>query len=127
MRTPSFVAAVDVLVNGRALSTQAQRSALTHFAICPLLVLLLLIPSITSLRTLAELSCRCFQVPTLLPFPIRVRKLLLRRGNIHPTSLRNSGPKCDMEANRPFQQENLIKTPPCVAAPKSDRGRVSTS
>ena len=85
MRTPSFVAAVDVLVNGRALSTQAQRSALTHFAICPLLVLLLLISSITSLRELAELSSRCFQVPTLwLPFPIGVHKVLLRRGNIHP-------------------------------------------
>ena len=29
-------------MNGQALSTQAQRSALTHFAICPLLDLLLL-------------------------------------------------------------------------------------
>ena len=58
MLTPSCVAAVDVLVNGQALSTQAQRGALTHFAICPLLDLLLFTPSITSLRALAELSSR---------------------------------------------------------------------
>ena len=37
MPTPSCVAAVDVLINDHALSTQAQRGALTHFAICPLL------------------------------------------------------------------------------------------
>ena len=42
MLTPSCVAAVDALTNGQALSTQAQRSVLTHFAICPLLDLLLL-------------------------------------------------------------------------------------
>ena len=42
MFTPSCVAAVDALVNGQVISTQAQRSALTHFAICPLLDLLLL-------------------------------------------------------------------------------------
>ena len=41
MLTPSCVAAVDVLISGQALSTQAQRSALTHFATCPLLDLLL--------------------------------------------------------------------------------------
>ena len=69
MVTPSCVAAVDVLINGQALSTQAQRNALTHFAICPLLDLLLLMPSIASLRVLAELSSRCFQVSTLMPFP----------------------------------------------------------
>ena len=59
-----------------------------------------------------------FQVPTLLPFNVRVHKFLPRRGNTHPTLFRNSRPKFDMEANQPFQQENLIKTPPCVAAPK---------
>ena len=107
--------------------TQAQHSVLTHFAIRPLLVVLLSISSIMSLRALAELSSRYFQVPTLLPVPIRVHKLLLRRGNIHPNLFRNSGPKFDMEANQPFQQDNLMKTPPCVAAPKSDRGRLSTS
>ena len=58
MVTPSCVAAVDVLINGQALSTQAQRNALTHFAICPLLDLLLLIPSIKSVRALAKLSSR---------------------------------------------------------------------
>ena len=51
----------------------------------------------------------------------------LRRGNIHPTVFRNSRPKFDMEANLPFQQDNLIITPPCVAAPKSDRRCASTS
>ena len=40
--TPSCVAAVDVLLNGQALSTQAQRIALIHFAICPPFDLLLL-------------------------------------------------------------------------------------
>ena len=101
MRTPSCIAAVDVLINGQALSTQAQRSPLTHFGICPLLVLLLPTPSITSLHALAELSYKCFKVPTRLPFPIRVQKILLRRGNIHSTVFRNSGPKFDMEANQP--------------------------
>ena len=124
---PSCVAAVSVLINCQVLSTRAQLSPLTHFAICPLLVVLLSISSIMSLRALAELSSRYFQVPTLLPVPIRVHKLLLRRGNIHPNLFRNSGPKFDMEANQPFQQDNLMKTPPCVAAPKSDRGRLSTS
>ena len=70
MRTPSCVAAVDVLINGQALPTQVQRSPLTHFAICPVLVVRLSIPSIAPLRALAELSYGCFQVPTLLPFPI---------------------------------------------------------
>ena len=57
--TPSCVVAIGVQINRQALSsTQSQRSALTHFAICPLLDLLLLIPSITSLRALAELSSR---------------------------------------------------------------------
>ena len=67
--TPSCVAAADVLINDQALSTQAQRSALTHFVICPLLDLLLLIPSITSLRALVELFSRSsaskFQRPCL--------------------------------------------------------------
>ena len=65
------------------------------------------------------------QVPTFMPFPIRAHKLILRRGNIHLTLFRNSRPKFDMEANQPFQQANLIITPPCVAAPKSDKGRVN--
>ena len=90
--TPSYVAAVGVLINGRALSTQTPRSVLTYFAICPLLVLLLLIPSITSLRALAELFFRCLQVPTFIPFPVRVRELTLRRGNVHPTLFRNFDP-----------------------------------
>ena len=125
--TLSCVATVDVLMNGQALSTQAQRSALTHFTICPFLVLLLLIPWMTSLRALAELSSGCFQVRASMPFSIGVHKLILRRGNIHPTLFRNFRPKLDMEANQPLQQENLIITPPpCVTAPKSDIGRVST-
>ena len=37
MLTPSSVASVDVLTNGQTLSAQAQRSALPHFAICPIL------------------------------------------------------------------------------------------
>ena len=97
------------------------------FTICPFLVLLLLIPWITSLRALVELSSGCFQVRTSMPFSIGVHKLILRRGNIHPTLFRNFRPKLDMEANQPLQQENLIITPPpCVTAPKSDVGRVST-
>ena len=39
---------------------------------------------------------RFFPVPTPTPFPIRVHKLLLRRGNIHPTLFLNSRPKIDM-------------------------------
>ena len=74
MRTPLCVAAVDVPMNDQALSTQAQRSPLTHFAICPLLLLLPSIALITSLRALAELSYRYFQVPALLPFPIPLTK-----------------------------------------------------
>ena len=42
MLTPSCVAADDGLINGQALSTQTQPNALKHFAICPLLDLLLL-------------------------------------------------------------------------------------
>ena len=79
MRKPPCAAAVDVLINGQALFTQAQRSAHARFAIGPLLVLLLLTPSITYLRAVAELSCRCSQVPTLLPFPVRVHKFMLRQ------------------------------------------------
>ena len=131
MLAPSCVAAVDVLFNGLTFFTQAQRSALTHFAICPLLDLPL-IQSITSLRALAELSSRSgdstFQrsCPFLLR-SIRLHTLLLRQGNIHPTLFRNSRPKFDMEANQPFQQDNLNIAPPYVVAPKSGRGRVSTS
>ena len=66
-----------------------------------------------------------FQIPTLMTFPIRVQKLLLRRGHIHPTLFRKSRLKSDMEANQQFQQDDLIIIPPCVAAPKSDRGRVN--
>ena len=115
MRTPSCVAAVDVVltINGQALSTQVHRSPLTHFASCPLLVLPPSMPSITSLRALTELSSRCFQVPTLLPFPIKVHKFLLRPGNIHPILFRNSGPTFDIEANQPFEQDYLSKTPLC--------------
>ena len=60
MLAPSCVAALDILINGQALSTQAQRDALTHLAIRPLLVLLLLMSSITSLRALAELFSRYY-------------------------------------------------------------------
>ena len=104
MLAPSFAAAVDAPVDDQDMSTQAQRSALTHFAISPLLVLVLLISSITCLLELAELSSRYSQVPTLLPFPMRLRvhKRLVRRGNIHPTLFPNSRPKFDMEANQPF-------------------------
>ena len=72
----------------------------------------------------ALFQARFFQVPTLIPFPIRVHRLILRLGNIDPTPFRNSPPKFDKEANQPFQQDNII-VPPCVAAPKSDRGRVN--
>ena len=116
MLIPSCVAAVDVVINGQALSTQAQRSALTHFAICSLLDLLLLHQLCLWARGRALFQVRFFQVPTLMPFPIRVHKLLSRRGDIHPTLFRNSRPKFDMEATRPFQQDNLIITPPCAAA-----------
>ena len=104
--TPSCVAAVGVLINGQALSTQAQRSALTHFAICPLMVLLLL-PSITSLPALAELSSGRFHVPTPMPFPMRVHKLILRRGTIHPTLFRNSPLKFDMEATESYHNTTV--------------------
>ena len=111
MLAPSCVAAVDVLFNGLTFFTQAQRSALTHFAICPLLDLPL-IQSITSLRALAELSSRSgdstFQrsCPFLLR-SIRLHTLLLRQGNIHPTLFRNSRPKFDMEVSQPFQLDDL--------------------
>ena len=72
----------------------------------------------------ALFQVRFFQVPTLVPFPRRVHKLLLLRRNIHPPLFRNLRPNLDMEANKPFQQDNLI-IPPCVAAPKSDRRRVN--
>ena len=55
MVKPSCVAAVDVLINGHALFTQAQCSALTHFAICPLLDLLL------------HQVCLCARWPSSLP------------------------------------------------------------
>ena len=42
MLAPSCIAAVEVLINGQALSSHAQRSAFTNFAICSLLDLLLL-------------------------------------------------------------------------------------
>ena len=71
MLTLSCVAAFVVLINGQALSMQAQSNALTNFAICPL-DLLLLIPLNTSLRALAELSSRSgaskFQRLCLCPF-----------------------------------------------------------
>ena len=84
MLTPSCVVAVDVLINGQVLSTQAHRSALTHFVTCPPLVPMLLIYEIASVRAFTELSSRCFQVPTLMPFSIRVHKRILRRGNTQP-------------------------------------------
>ena len=112
MLRPSCVAAVGALINGRTLSTQTQPNVLTHFAICPLLVLLLLLQSITSLRALAELSSRCFQVPTLVTFPIRVHKLLFDGAIFTQQCFVIHDPKFDMEANQPFQQDNLIITPP---------------
>ena len=63
----SCVPAVNSQNNGQALPTQAQRSALTNFAICLLLVPLLS-SSITSLRLFADVSFMCFEVPTILPF-----------------------------------------------------------
>ena len=78
--------------NGQVLSTQAHRSALTDFATCPPLVPLLLIYKITSVRAFTELSSRCFQVPTLMPFSIRVHKRILRRGNIQPLCFVIHGP-----------------------------------
>ena len=38
----------------------------------------------------ALFQVRFFQVPTLMPFPIMVHKVILRRGNIHPSFFRNS-------------------------------------
>ena len=116
----SCAAAVDVLINGQALPTKAQRSALTRFAMCPLLDLLLLTP-IKSLRALAELSSRCFQAPPLMPSSIRVRKLLLRRGNIHPTLLRSSRPKLDI-GEPTISTRDSYHNIPYIAARRSDRG-----
>ena len=99
MLTPSCVAAVDVLINDKALSTEAQRSALTHFAICPLLDLLLLHQLRICRIRRALFQARFFQVPTAIPFPKSVCKLLLRRDNNHLTLFLNSRPKFDMEAN----------------------------
>ena len=59
MLTPSYVAA-DILNNGEGVSAQAQLCAITRFATCPLLILVLLTLSSTSLRALSELSSRCF-------------------------------------------------------------------
>ena len=95
MLTSSCVAAVDVLINGQALSTQAQRSALTHFAIYPFLDLLLLhqlrlccyyINFVFARVDRALFQVRFFQVPTLVPFPVRAHKRLLRRGNTESCS-----------------------------------------
>ena len=128
MLTPSCVAAVDILINGQTLSAQAQRSALTHFAICPLLHLLLLFHQLhLCARWPSSLPGQVLPRPNVhAPSYIKVHKLLFRRGNIHPALFRISRPKFDMEANQPFQRDNLIITPPCAAAPKSDRGRVSS-
>ena len=76
MLTPSCVAAVDVVIKGQALSTQAQRSALTHFATCPVLDLLLLHQLRLCARGRAPYQIRFFQVPTLMPFIMRVHKLI---------------------------------------------------
>ena len=84
MLTSSCVAAVDVLINGQALSTQAQRSDLTHSAICPLLALLLLIQSITSLRALPELSYRCFQVSNALSLSYKDTQTSFTAGQYSP-------------------------------------------
>ena len=71
--TPSCVSAVNVITNGQVLATQAQRSALKHFAICPLLHWLLLhhVVFARSLSYLSDqvlpssdahaLSCKCAQ------------------------------------------------------------------
>ena len=128
MLTTSCVAEVDVLINGQAFSTQAQRSALTHFAICPLLVLLLLllIPSITSLRALAELSSRCFQVPTLMPFPIRVHNFLCDGVIFTQLCFGFHDPNFDMEQPPIATRESYHNTTVCRSTQK-DRGRVSTS
>ena len=79
MLIPSCVAAVDALFNGQPLSTQAQRSAFAHVAICPLLDLLLL--HVFARVGGALFQVNLFQVPTLMPFPIRVHNKN-RRGNI---------------------------------------------
>ena len=67
--TPSCVAAVDVLLNGQALSTQAQRIALIHFAICPPLTCYYYINYVFARAGRALFQVRFFQVPTLMPFP----------------------------------------------------------
>ena len=66
--TPSCAAAVGVLMNGQALSMQALRSALTHFAIC-LLDLQYYINCVFAHVGRALFQVRFFQVPTLMPFP----------------------------------------------------------
>ena len=118
MRTPSCIVGVDVLLNGQALSTQAQRNPLTHFAICPLLVLLLSIPSITYLRALAELSSRCFQVPTLLPFPMSVHTQKITTGQYSPnftskfrTQIRHGG-EPTMYVNKIILSKDLVSRYP---------------
>ena len=76
MLAPSFAAAVDAPVDDQDMSTQAQRSALTHFATCPVLDLLLLHQLRLCARGRAPYQIRFFQVPTLMPFIMRVHKLI---------------------------------------------------
>ena len=122
MLTPSFVAAVDVLINGQALFTQTQRSALTHFAICPLLNLLLLHKFVSARVGRALFQVRFFQVPTRMPFPIRVHNFFYDVAIFTQLCFVSHEPKSIWRQTNHFNK-TILSTPHCVAAPKSDRGR----
>ena len=75
MLTASCVAVTDVLIYGQALSTHAQRSALTHFAICPLLDLLLLHQLRLCARWPSSLPDQVLPSSNVPALPLRVLKL----------------------------------------------------
>ena len=116
------VAEVDVLINGQALSTQAQRVALTHFATCPFFSLLMLIQLFTSLRALAEFSSRSRtskfhrSCPFLLEYTICFYDGAIFAQLCFVIHDPNSTWK-----QPTISTENIIIRPPFVATPKSDK------
>ena len=120
LRTPSCVAAADALIlwssSSHEESTHCSHTFRDILPLCPSIIntidyvcarvdraLLQVLPSSNALA-LAHNGTRTSSTS----------------GNIHRTLFRNSGPKLDIKANQPFQQEDLIQTPPCFAAPKSE-------
>ena len=112
MRTPSCVAAVII---GQALSTQAQRSHQCSHTFrdfspyCPATTVSAIDFVFANVGRALLQVLPCSNGPAL---SYEGTRLYLRRGNIHPNLFRNSGPQFYMVANQPFQQYNLIKTPP---------------